>query len=417
MSESTTPPATDKTAPTDEASPVSQSAPTSLERPATVRYSGRIGGLDIARALAVFGMFYAHVAPGHSGEGFTGFLDQIPDGRSSILFAVVAGVSISILTGRNVPYQGQEARSARLRIFGRSAALLVIAAPVALLGTPIAIILAYYAAWFVAAMPFARWGSARLFKLALAVALLGPVLVQLIRWLEINLNFWSYGANAFVDEVFVSGTYPGLVYMAYVFAGMAIGRLDLTNRRFQWMLLLAGSAVSAIGFGLGFVLSRVFDPTSSDIAASAESMFSSSAGLAESSGGNWVEPQTWHWQGQPLPDVQTWITVEPHSNTVFEALGSGGFAVALLAVCLLMGALARNVLYPLAAAGSMALTAYVSHIIAISFNPQWVGGTSWAPFVGLVVVTLVACTVWRRTFRRGPLEWVMWKVSTRAADL
>ena len=66
-------------------------------------------------------MFYAHVGPLPTPErsALIGFLDAIPDGRSSILFAVLAGISVSIITGRNVAHSGEHMRSARLRIFGR----------------------------------------------------------------------------------------------------------------------------------------------------------------------------------------------------------------------------------------------------------------------------------------------------------
>ncbi|BDZ43068.1 hypothetical protein GCM10025865_23670 [Paraoerskovia sediminicola] len=62
---------------------------------------GRLVGLDVARGLAVLGMFAAHVGVVEGARG-AGWL-TIADGRSSILFAVVAGISIALVTGGAAP--------------------------------------------------------------------------------------------------------------------------------------------------------------------------------------------------------------------------------------------------------------------------------------------------------------------------
>ena len=62
----------------------------------------RILGLDIARGLAILGMAGAHIG---ETEPFQ-WLDpatwtDLVHGRSSILFAVLAGISIALMTGRS----------------------------------------------------------------------------------------------------------------------------------------------------------------------------------------------------------------------------------------------------------------------------------------------------------------------------
>ena len=100
---------------------------------------------------------------------------------------------------------------------------------------------------------------------------------------------------------------------------------------------------------------------------------------------------------------------------MFEATGSGGFAIAMVGLCLLIGHLARNVLYPLAAVGTMSLSAYSFHVPVIAFNAAWVSQDSLIPAVWLIGGALVLCTVWKLFFTRGPLEWVTWKVSHMTA--
>lgn len=366
------------------------------------RYTGRLGGLDIARALAIFGMFYAHVGPVREFTGAAALLDRLPDGRSSILFAILAGISLSILTGRNIPYSGQQMRTARLRIIGRSCVLLVIAGLLAMLGTPVAVILACYSAWFIAALPLTRWSSRRLLRTAAVLAFLAPVVLRLTIWIMENFHLWQGNTeNGFIINVFVTGTYPGVVYMVYVITGMGIGRLDLTSQRIQARLVAAGTALMIVGYGSAWIVSQIFKEALSRAPVQ----------------GSWdpelegVQP----WLGLPFPDIHFWTGAEPHTETIFEVIGSGGFALALLGICLLSGRLARTVLYPLAAAGSMSLTAYSAHIVAIAFNPDWNQTESWFPILALVIGSLVLCTVWKQVSTRGPLEWLMWRMSVMAS--
>lgn len=405
-------------------------------------------------------MFYAHVGPHHFYDGAAGILDSVPDGRSSILFAVLAGTSLSILTGRNAPYTGPDMWFARLRILGRSGALLGVAAILSLLGTPVAIILGFYAAWFVTALPFTRWSPTKLFVLAGTLAVAGPISIQLFDWLTMNLGLWPGGdVNAFLVEVFFTGTYPGMVYMAYVFAGMAIGRLNITKRALQFGLVCTGCCLMILGYGGSWLLTQTYgsetdiyddswaastivgDGSASDFSFSApvtsasdpsiapvgsepvviddpskiDAVDSGTASSISGDGGYWMESQTFTWQHIPFPDFRTFIGAEPHSNTIFEALGSGGFAIAALGLCLLIGRLARNVLFPLAAVGSMSLTAYTLHVVVIAFHLDWVGTDRWSPALWLIGGTLVLCSIWKLFFTRGPLEWVTWKISRMTA--
>ena len=396
---------------------------TPLTDDSPARFSGRVLGLDLARALAIFGMFYAHVGVGIEDGQFGQLLTSIPDGRSSILFALLAGVSFSILTGRNIPYIGEEARTARLRIFGRSCMLLVIAGVLAIFNKMVILILASYAGWFVAALPFARWSAKKLFVTAAVLGTVGPTVGIFLNWFFLNLGYWGGDANAFTIEVFITGTYWGALYMAVMLVGMGIGRLDLAWPLLHARLMAIGTILAVVGYGSSWALSTFVFPadTSADLYSSE---------VADSAPAEWPteEPtlSPWIddlWMGEPLPPIQTFITAEPHSGTSFEAIGSGGFALIILGLCLAIGhrmersRILRTALFPLTASGSMALTAYSVHIVVLGLRSDWVMSPSWQPIMWLVGVTLVLCTAWKLLYRRGPLEWVMWKVSLRAASV
>lgn len=379
-----------------------------IQTSAALRYSGRIAALDIARGLAVLGMFVAHVGPER--DGFVGWLLTIADGRSSILFATLAGVSLAILTGRNIPYAGVELLQAKIRIFTRAAMLIAISGVLAIMNDVVALILSHYATWFVLAIPFLNWRPRHLFAAAGACWLIGPVLATYLTFLFDKAGMVADGdSSGFIIDTMLTGTYIGLIYMGFVFAGLAIGRLDLTSRTVAATLAPAGSALAIIGYGTAFVLTELGGaPPEYDIYAYVDS---EDAGWRNDGMGLEWDPSV-----TPPPFAEL-LGAEPHYGTVLEAVGSGGFAIAVIGFLLLGGPILGRILYPIAAVGSMPLTAYSLHIVAIWLIPALVFPDSFAPLMWLLVAALVLCTLWLRFVGRGPLEKLLHWTSMRAARI
>lgn len=103
-----------------------------------------------------------------------------------------------------------------------------------------------------------------------------------------------------------------------------------------------------------------------------------------------------------------------HSGGAAEILGSGGLAVAIIGLCLLATRVLRWLWLPLAALGSMPLSAYAGHVIVIRAMSGPYGefidsNERWAWFS---LCLLVGCTAWMVLLGRGPLE----RLVARAAD-
>ncbi|MFD6135998.1 heparan-alpha-glucosaminide N-acetyltransferase domain-containing protein [Isoptericola sp. NPDC056618] len=362
---------------------------------------GRVPGVDVARGIAVLGMFTAHVGVTTPDAGPAWWLLDLSHGHSSILFALVAGVSIAIVTGGPRPLDGDPLRRARLRLLVRAALLLVVVALLDLLGTRVALILGFYACYFALALPFLRWRPPRLLALAAVVALVGPLLAY---WgpealLRAGLRLPHDGSGAVTDFV-LTGHYPAIVWMAYVLAGMAIGRCDLRSPRLRRGLLLGGLAAwGAFSFLSGAVVG----------AAGGEEVVLTSQVMARQS----VDTTPFAW-GDPWPGVAGLFLDGPHDDTTIEVLASGGFAAAVVGLCLYVGRVGRWVLAPLAAVGSMALTVYSLQIVAV-WHWDLLGSTTNGPLLVMVLVTLAAATAWRFLLGRGPLERLVGAVSDRAA--
>ena len=70
----------------------------------------RLRGIDLARTVAIVGMVGAHLNVRYVDDPW-GDLGWVVTGRSSALFAVLAGLSIALVSGRSTPLTGEPLRA------------------------------------------------------------------------------------------------------------------------------------------------------------------------------------------------------------------------------------------------------------------------------------------------------------------
>jgi uncharacterized protein len=355
------------------------------------RGASRITGLDIARGLAILGMFAAHVLLHDEFDWATpASWVGVVDGRSAATFAVLAGVSIAIISGGMSPATGRALSSARVRIVVRAGLIFVLGAVLTSLDTNIYIILEYYAVMFVMVLPLLRWSTRLLFTVAGVLAVAAPVAQIVLTRVAGEAGVALYAPVFYL----VTGHYPAIVWIVFVLVGVGIGRLPLRETGTAVRMLVVGVGLAVIGYTLGAIAAAL---------APAESQ--------EMGPGDLVA-------GDGLFDLTPLLTALPHSGSPFELVGAVGFAVALIALCLLAARPLRVVLIPIAATGSMALSAYTAQIVALAIigDGYWQFGNNNAGlYLALALGTLIACTVWARVIGRGPLERLLSWLSTRAA--
>ncbi|WP_433720764.1 DUF418 domain-containing protein [Microbacterium laevaniformans] len=342
-------------------------------RARTLDDAGRLAGVDLARGLAVFGMFAAHllVTPHFDAAQPATWVDLV-NGRSSILFATLAGVSIALMSGARAsagssPASGRTLVVARRRLVVRAVIIWGIGMLLNATGVPVYVILPAYGILFLLAVPLLRLSASTLWVLAAVVGVGAPWLLPLAD--RVLVAAGPVGG----DLVLLLGWhYPFLLWAAFLIAGLAAARSDLRSPRTLVALAVGGAACA--------------------IAAAAASTV--------------IDVDEDSFLGRVLADGA-------HSGGMLEAVGSGGFALAVVGLCLLICRTpARIVLLPVRAVGSMPLTAYVGQIAAwavwSSFAVGDVGDLSGfralQPFWPFVAATLVFCTVWALLLGRGPLE-------------
>ncbi|MGQ7297505.1 heparan-alpha-glucosaminide N-acetyltransferase domain-containing protein [Quadrisphaera sp. KR29] len=433
----------------------------------------RLAGVDLARGVAVLGMFAAHAAAAPTllaADPAT--WGGVVHGRSSILFATLAGVSVALMTGRTTPPGDGEVVAARVRVLVRAACLFGLGGLLQLVSTPVAVILEHYAVLLVLCVPVLRWRPRRLLLAAAAVALLAPSLRVLLQAAEGASSWLGYGGQ--LGALALEGPYPVLVWAAFVLAGLAVGRCDLGAARVRRALVVGGVALAVLGYGASWAVTQAVpsaDPAAvgagSDLAWDGSSS-SSGPGLVPGAGVDVTGSTCQRWsegavycaaddgpsafnpdgtQGTPVPGEEgggwrsaltadQFLGAQAHSATTPEVLGSGGVALAVLGGCLwLAAALARRragwLVAPVAAVGAMPLTAYCVHAVALALTSHlawdgldaqgggqegqsWLAGSwqLWALFAG---TALVVCPLWGRLAGRGPLERLVSWAAGRAA--
>ncbi|WP_055531055.1 DUF418 domain-containing protein [Streptomyces graminilatus] len=373
------------------------------EHPSTAR----LIGLDLARGLAVFGMYAVHVGPDPSKGGVVGFLMGLAQGRSSALFAVLAGVAVALITGRRTPKTGLAGRQAVVKVIIRAVILMALGTALTMTGTPVVPILAFYGLFFLLVLPLYRLGAKPLALIAVGWALAGPPLLYVLRPVVGDRSFPTVGHADGLGSLLFTGGYPALTWVPFVIAGMAVARLDLAAIAVRIRLALTGVALAVTGYGGSWLALRL-------VPGAADALREAQGGSGMSSSASSSPDGFGFFSGTPAG----LLDASPHSEATLSIVGNTGVAILVLAVCLAaIDALPRlrRLAGPVIAVGSMSLSAYVFHIAAI-----WllgIGGIGSQPLyvlLGFIASVTVLATVWSRFFQRGPLEWVIGR-ATRLA--
>ncbi|WP_182045967.1 heparan-alpha-glucosaminide N-acetyltransferase domain-containing protein [Curtobacterium sp. ME26] len=353
---------------------------------------GRLQGVDVARALALLGMMAAHIG-GIADEvdwSDPGTWSAVAHGRPSTLFAVLAGVSVGLTSGRTSPPGPPAIGLVRARLAVRAIVVVAIGLALMALETPIYVILPTYGALFLLVLPVLRVRPVWLVLLAVVCAVVSPLVAIAVAPLYAGAGTW---------EVQLGLVYPVVTFLAYVLVGLAVARVGLEARRAQVALLASGTVVAAAAYAVGNALAPV--PASTGLAFPgvpyAPDGSSPSAALA-----------------------QLFLSPRDHSSSIVDVVGTAGIAVAVVALCTLLvdgrGRTVARIAYPLAAVGSMPLTVYAGHIVVIACLPGYPdSGAAWAWFaIGSVLFAMT----WRAFLGRGPLErLVAWVADVVTAPL
>jgi hypothetical protein len=287
-----------------------------------------------------------------------------------------------------------------------SAGLVVRALLIALVGlflggldTNIAVILTYYGVLFVLGLPFLGLRSGALFSLAAAWLVVVPAMSHLVRPAlpPRGVDSPTFGALAHPWQLFteltLTGYYPAVVWVAFLLAGMAVGRHDL--RRWSTAVGLAGAgAVLAAASVLASALLVDRPEATAALRASIGQDVPLDVlrnALAEGLYGT-TPTDTW-W----------WLAVRaPHSGTPFDLAHTIGTALLVIGLCLALGKALPRIATVVFGAGAMTLSLYTLHVVLRT--PDWLPEQDWATYGKHLAVVLLIGAFYRLARMSGPLE-------------
>ena len=362
-------------------------------QPRTARRT-RLSGVDAARGLAVLGMVAVHVLPTTEADGSPTLVEHVAGGRSAAMFAVLAGVGVALGS------RGDDRGRQRLRLLLRALLIGLLGLALGGLDVPVAVILVYYAVFFVLLLPFLGWPPRRLLLAAATTALVAPVLSYLVRPRLPEHDFanpsWSSLSDPWqlLSELLLSGVYPAVPWATYLLTGLAVGRLALDRTSTAVRLAVTGAALWA----LAATVSALLLGPAGGYAALTD--FAGSDDLA------FVRTYVDFAYFGNVPTESWWLLAVDarHSSTTPDLVGTTGTALLALGLCLLLTRRAGLLVAPLSAVGSMPLSVYSGHLLVLHHTDPSDPTRYYFLQVG---TALVVAPLWRRFVGRGPLEAVL----------
>lgn len=343
----------------------------------------RLVGLDVARCLALLGMVATHILDERDPDGSLTVGQWLAGGRSAALFAVLAGVSLALMTRK---HRGPRDLAA---IAVRALLIAVLGLWLGGLGSGLAVILTYYGVLFLLGLPFVFLRARTLAILCGCWVLAAPALSHAVRPHLPERGFASPTFDQLADpgqllsELLFTGYYPVVPWLAYLLAGLALGRANLRDPQLLGIVTLGGLGVAVLSTQVSRVLA---DPVLAS---------------QHATGMHGTTPADGDW---------SWLLlVAPHSATPFDLAQTIGSALFVIGGCLLLerllprpGVVALAIAF---GAGAMTLTLYSLHVVLRTPDV-------WPPddpdsYVAHIAVLLLIGAVYAAVGWRGPLETVV----------
>ena len=351
----------------------------------------RIIGYDLARALAVFGMvvvnFKIVMGAEDNGPAWLVSLVGLLSGRAAATFVVLAGVGISLLTkkGRMLTDKVQLQRDRKMLL--KRALFLFI---VGLLYTPVwpADILHFYGIYIALAALLLSASTRKLWVFSGALVLGFAVLVSVLdysqgwNWDTLDYSgFWSL--SGMIRHLFFNGFHPVVPWLGFLLVGMVIGRQDLRITSVRRHVFIVGAVVAIVAE----VSSRILINT-----------------LSENSGEAGRENIAALFGTAPMPPMPLYF------------LAGVGTACAVIAAMVSLGLRYREKswLRPFIATGQLALSLYIGHVVVGMGALEAFGRLEKQTLPFSILASMIFCvagvlfaSLWRKRFKRGPVEAVM----------
>lgn len=353
----------------------------------------RIIGYDVARALAIISMVFVNyrlalVSPDYHDRHWFLWLTELFPCREATMFVILAGIGTSLAAWRTTQDGRRElVLGARWRLVKRALVLLALGCLNSLVWN--ADILRFFSLYMLVGAIF-LFSSTRIIGwaiglFAVAFPLLSAVMSYDAGWRFETMDYLQYWTfPGVLKGFFFNGHHPLIPWMSFYLTGVYLGRLDLvrdTGLRHRAMLVSASIAVTAEVVSLALL--------------------------------KWLHlafPEV------PLTDLEALTGRQPFPPMPLFVLQAGATAVFVIALCIEVTSRIEYAdwLTPLICMGEVSLTVYVAHAwigLGILVPTGTIENSTPLFAASAAGVFLSAATVftviWKRSFRKGPVEWLL----------
>ncbi|MGO3764558.1 heparan-alpha-glucosaminide N-acetyltransferase domain-containing protein [Glutamicibacter arilaitensis] len=368
------------------------------------RSSRRLLGVDAARLVAILGMFAAHIFPLYETSGIPAysptFTGTFTSGRASVLFMVLAGLSLTLLSTSLTRKRFSHPKVYSVLVL-RALIIAVLGMAIGSINEGIAIILVHYGLLFLLLPLVLKLPRITIWVVSALWLVLMPILWRPLAAAALGQSLGhnpSFGdllnPQLLFKDLTVTGYYPLLVWLGFGLLGVALGSCNLRSKKTAGLLALVGSLIAI----LTYIGSRLISLQNAELIARELNLKASLVPTMITTGrlpGMNLEPLLDH-------SAYLWLPTG-HSNSLLSTLHNAACAVAIIGLLLLiigyLGPLGRIV----AGAGRAPLTLYVGHLILLPAMQDYLEpSTIW----WILVAATAIFGIWLGFSKAsGPLEY------------
>lgn len=323
--------------------------------------AGRVVALDIARGIAILGMFFAHASPvtADSNVGLKAIATAAQ--VTAPLFVMLAGLSVGLMSGGASPCPRGSRRGTRLQLLRRGLLLILLGLALWQLDSPIAVVLDYIGVTVLVLVPMLFLHRSVLAVAAGVAVVISPIIHQWSVGSGLAAQASANPAAAKVVSWLAAGpSYWLPMFLFFALCGLIVASSDVRSRATAWRLMLGGPLLTVIAVVLGRLLGS---------------------------------------------------SVHPGATSTTAHLVATGCAAFLIGALLLLTSvrlprIISGAMAPLAAAGRMPLTLYSVQVILFAVFERWLPVTdSWSFMAAITAFSLLGAWLWLRyVAQQGPLE-------------
>ncbi len=358
-----------------------------------MKQSNRIKGFDIARGIAVFIMIFVNFEMVLAEKDTPGIYHNIFSflhGKGAALFVVLAGVGISLMVKSARLSKDKEALKNKQNLLFKRAAFLFV---FGLLYLPLwpADILHFYGFYLSIAALMSVSKSKWLWATIVLLILVYPLILMVVDyetgwdWNTTEYpDFWTF--VGFLRNLFVNGFHPVIPWVAFVLAGLWLGRQNLVNKKRRNRILFISVFV--------LIIVQFFSRVSIQFTVSNQLLN--------------IEDAIALLGTTPMPPLPLYMI----SGIVIS------YILIILCIIITEQFKKNKWIEALAITGQIAFTHYVGHVIIgmvsiyllVGENGLSIGLTFWYAFVYCIISILFSLS-WRKRHQRGPMAILMRKIT------